>query len=532
MRRLTPIFALLIAAACGLQLPPHTPPSNPKPPAPIEQPAPVEPPASTVAILTVEVQGPPDAIVQVGDREWSTRRDHDGSSVIVEEFRAGDVLEVSARATGYQASIPQRVTMTPGPMPRVVIRLEVPMAPPPDITTPVDQIPPAVWATVRRFVAAYPWPRGDGSEVYIQSLRAWTRRLTEQLRHTHGPEWGHKSTSPSAPASKESIARKIGDDLHVWDMLIGAASGQPVLSGHPSHYHVNDQHFIHVNPVDHLAAAVPPPARAQIPQPWIGLTSFDLGVRLEVGDRRWVDMMVEEGFTVARVVVASVYRTPRTLADGLRQLPLTLSTLASTGLRAEVVVLVDTRDYRMSRDQMRDYMRSVVAICDAQPAAVAGVHVCGAIEVANESTHGTQVDDLSDPSFLRELSSLVPTRYPISWGSSHGGEAPFIGLGSYITHHAARSLSPEQNAAIMAAAQRASGQLVIDDEALGIAEQERAGSRTADPAYGERQARAALAHGLGGVTLHLEAGLTANVDVLGPVQREAIKRFVAAMRLR
>jgi hypothetical protein len=313
-------------------------------------------------------------------------------------------------------------------------------------------------------------------------------------------------------------------------MLTGAATGQPTLPGSPTHHQVNDQYFIAVDPVDHLAAIAPPAARSQIPQPWIGLTSFDLGVRLEAGDRRWVDLMQEEGFTVARIVVASVYRTNRTLADGLRQLPVTLKTLAAAGLRAEVVVLVDTRDYRMSRAQMRDYLRSVVAICEAQPAAVAGLHVCGGIELANESTHGTQVSDLSDPAFLAELSALVPARFAISWGSSHGGEAPFIGRGSYITHHADRDNTPEDNAGIMAAAQRASGQLVIDDEALGIAEVARAGARTADPAYGERQARAAKLHRLGGVTLHLEAGLTANVDLLGPIQREAIKRFVAAMR--
>ncbi|MCR4374164.1 MAG: hypothetical protein NUW22_04885 [Acidobacteria bacterium] len=397
---------------------------------------------------------------------------------------------------------------------------------PPEPPTPDDQIPASVWRTIRRVIAALPFPHGDGSEAYIQTLREWTRRLCEQLRYTHGPEWGHKATSPGAPPSKESIARKIGPDLHVWDMLIGASSGAPRLSDQPSHYHVNDQHFIAVDPVDHLAAVVPPPARAQIPQPWIGLTAFDLGVRLESGDRRWVEMMAAAGFTVARVVVASVYRTVRTPADGLRQLPLTLAALAGAGLKAEVVVLVDTRDYDMTRSVMRDYLRAVMAICQQSPSAIAG------IEIANESTHSTQVIDLADPVFLRELSELVPQQFAISWGSSHGGEAPYIGQGSYITHHADRDRSPEENAGVMAEAQRVSGQLVIDDEALGIAETQRPGARTDDPAYGERQARAARVHRLGGVTLHIEAGLAANVDLLGSVQREAITRFVAAMRAR
>lgn len=266
------------------------------------------------------------------------------------------------------------------------------------------------------------------------------------------------------------------------------------------------------------------PTRPTIPQPWIGLTSFDLGARLEAGDRRWVDMMAAEGFTVARVIVASVNRTPRTPADGLRQLPLTLSTLEAAGLKAEVVVFADTRDYRLDRAQMRDVFSQVVAIAERHPSAVAG------IEFANESTHGGQVEALTDTGFLRELDRLVPQQFATSCGSSHGGEAPFVSVCSYVTHHADRSRTPEENAAIMARAQRASGLPVVDDEALGIAEKARPGARTNDPAYGERQARAARKHGLGGVTLHLEAGLAADVDQLGPVQRQAIRRFVAAMR--
>ncbi len=521
MKRSLFVFLLVIAAACGIHIaPPVTPPVD-------NGPTPIETPSPQVAILTVIVDGPEcgRSSVTVGQRTWATRPD----CSIVEEFVAGDAFPVSASADGYLVSEQQIVTMTAGHMAPIRIALErapVPVIVPPVIETSVEEIPPAVWVTIRRFVAAYPFPMGDGSETYIATLRHWTRQLTEQLRFTHGPEWGHKATSPNAPPSKESIARLVNGDLHVWDMLTGAATGRPTLAGHPSHYHVNDQHFIEVPPVNHLANAPTTAARPRIPQPWIGLTSFDLGVRLESGDRRWVDMMREEGFTVARIVVASVYRTPRTLADGLRQLPLTLSTLAGAGLRAEVVVLVDTRDYRMGRAAMRNYLRQVVAIASAHSAAVAG------IEIANESTHGTQVEDLSDPAFLRELERMVPAQFATSCGSSHGGEAPFVSVCSYVTHHADRSRTPEENAAIMARVQQASGLLVVDDEALGIAEQARPGARTADPAYGERQARAARQYGLGGVTLHIEAGLTADVDKLGPVQREAVRRFVAAMRAR
>lgn len=258
--------------------------------------------------------------------------------------------------------------------------------------------------------------------------------------------------------------------------------------------------------------------------PWIGLTSFDLGVRLETGDHRWVEMMAREGFTVARIVVSSVHRTKRTLTDGLRQLPLTLSALGEAGLKAEVVVFADTREYGLTRDEMKEHLRAVVAIALKYPDSVAG------IEIANESSHGGQVEALVDSGFLAEVEALVPQRFATSCGSTHGGEVPRASVCSYITHHGDRSKSPEENAAIMAVAQRSTGLPVVDDEALGIGEVDRPGARTNDPGYAERQARAARRHGLAGVTLHIDAGLTANVDDLGPVQREAMRGFVAAMR--
>lgn len=121
MKRLIPVL-LILAAGCGLAIqPPQTP--APVPTAPPGSEAP-----SSIAILTVEVVGPEPvrAFVQVGDREWVTRPDR----TIVEEFSAGDVLEVAARADGYVPSAPQRITMTPGQMPRLVIELAKVPAPP------------------------------------------------------------------------------------------------------------------------------------------------------------------------------------------------------------------------------------------------------------------------------------------------------------------------------------------------------------------------------------------------------------------
>jgi len=113
--RLIPIA--LVAAACGLQLPPQTPPTVPVPAPPLEQPAP-----PTVSILTVEVQGPDVAWVKVGDREWSTRPDR----TIVEEFPAGTVATITVRADGFVSRDMKDVTLGAG---RTVLRVELERVP-------------------------------------------------------------------------------------------------------------------------------------------------------------------------------------------------------------------------------------------------------------------------------------------------------------------------------------------------------------------------------------------------------------------
>lgn len=249
---------------------------------------------------------------------------------------------------------------------------------------------------------------------------------------------------------------------------------------------------------------------------WAGATSFDFPVRVADGDERWADWLAAEGFTVARIITASVYRRPRTMDEGLWLLPPALEALAARGLYAEVVVLCDSAQMGLTPRLMRDYVAEVAAICADHPHTV--------LEAANENTHGGQHRELADPVLLAEFRARVPDVVPFSAGSTHGGEAPRWTQGTYMTHHPDRSLSPERNAEIMAQAPLA----IVDDESIGIAATARAGSRVNDPDYGARQARAARQHGLAGVTLHLEAGIDARVDQLDDVQREAARRFIAA----
>ena len=262
------------------------------------------------------------------------------------------------------------------------------------------------------------------------------------------------------------------------------------------------------------------------PWQWRGCTSFDLPYHVgKHGNAAWADYLASERFTVARIVPASCYRNPRTLAEGIAWLPKTLDVLKARGLYAEVTILVDTGEgsgqYDMDGDAMRSYVAEIGAILSHYPNVIA--------EVANENGHQQNQNYLllTDPGFLAELRSLIPSNVMTSWGS-HGGDQMQINGGEYVTIHTNRGQTPDQNAADLANWQGIEQVPIVDDEPLGIAEVA-SGNRTNDPAYGEQCARANRQQGVVSSTLHLDAGLTADVARLGPIQREAVQRFIRAM---
>lgn len=253
---------------------------------------------------------------------------------------------------------------------------------------------------------------------------------------------------------------------------------------------------------------------------WAGATAFDLPVRLREGNDAYLRWLSFEKFTLARIVCFSKYRTMRSMEDGLRDLAYTLKKLEEERMYAEVVVGVDTREYGLSADEFLNYCHSVGKILSTFS------NTFG--EVANENTHSVQAQFLSSPSFLRECCNALSIPC-VSAGSTHGGETPQWDQGTYATHHADRNKTPESNGEIMGDWARAVSMPLVDDEALGIKDSDQS-NRTRDPDFGVRQARAMKAHGLAGVTLHLDAGLNASMSFIDNIQREAARRFIAEMK--
>lgn len=260
---------------------------------------------------------------------------------------------------------------------------------------------------------------------------------------------------------------------------------------------------------------------------WRGATAFDLPSRIALGDLRFLDWLAAEGFTLARIVVATVYRDlPRSLSEGRRQLGPCLEALAARGMYAEVVALCDTGpeppNFNLTAAQMVDHVEGVGAICEAHPNAI--------VELFNERDHGTHASIVTDNRFVESLRALITASIPVCLGSSGGGGLPFSYEGDYLTVHTARDIEPEGNGAELAAMQAEHGKPVINDEPQPVSEiPPSRGDRRTDPEYGALLAAAARRHGIAGVTYHFDAGLGADVDRLGPIQREAARRFLAAI---
>lgn len=380
-------------------------------------------------------------------------------------------------------------------------------------------MPPVLLALVQRYVLVFPAPWGPAGAQQDQNCRDWIYRLAQQARHELGPEYGAKATSAGGQTSKDVMARQTPGRLDGWDILFAAGGGAPTVHANASWVDLTGQVFVPVSGVNHLSP-VPASGRPLPPSNWIGLTSFNLGEALERGDgEAWLQMCQAEGVTVPRVIVA---RMPSTLAQGLARLPLTLTKLAQYGMRAEIVLLADTQLYGLTEAQVLDHVAQCMVVISANPVGV------GAIQGANEPEHSTQQTFIRNAAFMQQVESLVPRAFPFSYGPSTHGGASRPGA-SYLTTHGARSQSADANAAVSEDLSLDTSLEVIEDEPIGVAEVAVPGSRTNDPAYGAQLAAACQVHGLGGATLHLQAGLTCDPAEIGPVQIAALRGFVAGM---
>ncbi len=256
---------------------------------------------------------------------------------------------------------------------------------------------------------------------------------------------------------------------------------------------------------------------------WRGLTAFALLDHVADGRvaeaEAFMAASAADGFNLVRVLAMANGLFQLRPADGLRALPAFLARAAAHGLYVELVALADTAAYEMSADDLRAQVRAVGAIAATAPHAL--------VQVANEHYHATQVRALHDPAVVEALGRELPD--VVTWTASPAAsdEAP-VPQGEYVTRHLDRSRDTwnrTRRVRELELLSATAGKPVIDDEPIGAAEQDRSGSRSANP--DEHLARAALARLMGtvGSTFHCDDCLYARP--LGPLQRQAARAFIA-----
>ncbi len=383
---------------------------------------------------------------------------------------------------------------------------------------------------VLSFNGANPLPHGDGSEPFLDRAYrnlpdGWLAKLAQQLRYSLGPDYGHKRRGPGSPLSAGTFAVREGSAMQCFDILVGAGTGTPRLDVGVESMFVTDQEFVPVTPVNHLATAVPTPGRAKLAGPAWGVDAFDLAPRVAVGDRRWLEQVLVPNRLVSRQFMYAsplpAPRLPRDAATGLRQMAALLPVMRAMGARGSLfTILCGTRNDGWSWQQALDYCRACNALFLQYPELVVG------IDLGNENAQGFEQDYLTNPQFLREAEACFDLRFPVSPGTTWGDQPPFMACGSYLVHHGDRALQPDAAAALMVVP----GWQVLDREGMGITEVGRtAGRQRVDnPDWARQQIAAVRRYGLAGSILHIDAGMTCNVDELGPVQRASIALYASA----
>lgn len=130
------------------------------------------------------------------------------------------------------------------------------------------QLPDDVKAIRARYVAAFPVPTGAPGPDHEERVRQWTILFAEQVAFDlPGQGYGVKRADGGRPIGKDSLARKVGDRIDGWDLLLGAGDGAPELADDPAYHDISDQVFVPVTPTNHLGSPEPEPEPEPQPDP-------------------------------------------------------------------------------------------------------------------------------------------------------------------------------------------------------------------------------------------------------------------------
>lgn len=123
--------------------------------------------------------------------------------------------------------------------------------PPP--TAACGAIPTKGQQVLRELAAKFPTEIASAND---DTRRVFALRMAQQLAFSVSPEWGTKKAGPGNPQTKDGVARFIGSQLCVWDVVSGSTKQLQFYDGEPIG---PPQVFIPVKPINHLGSTPPPP---------------------------------------------------------------------------------------------------------------------------------------------------------------------------------------------------------------------------------------------------------------------------------
>lgn len=417
---------------------------------------------------------------------------------------------------------------------------------------PVVKISDAIKNSILKYAARFAPPKtsltGDAFEHWLDvNYRnppdGWMHRCAQYLCFVHGPSIGHKRRSGSAtdphdgtPLSAGSFAIKEGNVMHVFDIMPTVGSGRLDVNVEAMTVNLtgdNAQVFFPVTPIDHLGS-IPVSQRPRLPRA-IGVDAFDLAPRIfgtgETGlvrdERRYFnEVVVPSKFATRNFTYANGRGGTRLWRDhnvGLQQTEQLMQLYVEKGIRGLWVVLCGTREDNWSEDQSLEFVARFNAVAVKYPKAVLGV------AIFNERSHSIEQDYAISDDFCRRAEALIDMQFPCSWGANHGGEPVFTGGGSFSSHHSDRDLNPREAGALMGEVIKL-GMDVADEEGMGIAEADRTAGRqrVSDPAWAQGQIDAFNEFNITVTILHIDVGMTCDMNEMGPVQRASIDIYAKA----
>lgn len=296
---------------------------------------------------------------------------------------------------------------------------------------------------------------GEPLATFQQRARDWCRMFAEQIKFEFPNDgYGVKSSSPSNPQSKDTVARLVGGHLFIWDIFIAVDTGHPTLNLNALSQDITGQNFIPVTAHNWLSAPAPPgPPPAGAPDKlsaddrgfkhgsgrfdWKCATSFQMlqrvvasGIGSVTGD---LDALAGLGVTSIRVLgmASNLFSLTPSAVNYFPSLVALADALQTRNMAMEFTVFADAQLVAPSQAGRLDHVKNVANQLLARPNVI--------VEIANEPWNNG-ITSYGDLIALANAYRAIDSRRALALGSDQNDKslAAAVPPTNYIAFHGSR----------------------------------------------------------------------------------------------